>query len=162
MKTLMFVILSVLALQKGFAQDDQPPFKKDKTIPNFEIEKTDKTIFSSSKLKKNVPVIIMFFSPTCEHCLHQMDEMVKRSNDLKKFQFVLATYQPEEELVAFNQKYKITKYPNFVTGRDTKYFLPPYYQISNFPFLAYYDKNGKLLGSTEGTVSVDDMLKRMK
>jgi cytochrome oxidase Cu insertion factor (SCO1/SenC/PrrC family) len=162
MKTFLLVFFSVLTVFRGLSQDDTPPYKKNPAIPSFEIQKTDKSIFTNAKLKKNIPVIIIFFSPTCEHCLHQMDAMMKRVNDLKKYQIVMATYQPDEELVEFDKKYQLKKHPNFTTGRDIRYFFPPFYAIRNFPYLAFYDKQGKLKSTNEGTMSVDDMIKRLK
>ena len=104
----------------------------------------------------------MFFSPGCDHCIHQFEDMQKRMKDLKPYNIVMATYQPVEELDAFNRKYQIAKYPNIVTGRDANYFLPPFYQIRNFPYFAFYDKSGKLKGTFEGNMSVDNILKKLK
>ena len=88
--------------------------------------------------------------------------MKKRMNEFKKYQLIMPTFQPIEELAEFNKKYELQKHPNIITGRDENYFFPPYYEISNFPFLAFYDKNGKLLGVHEGNLSVDKILKNFK
>jgi hypothetical protein len=72
----------------------------------------------------------------------------------------MATYQPIEEVADFNKKYQLSKHPNIYTGRDTKYFFPPFYQIHNFPYLAFYDKKGKLITTFEGNMSVDNMIKK--
>jgi len=157
----LFLLLAAFCYgNQAFSQDNAPVFQQSKDFPVFELQKADNTTFSSSSLRKNVPTAIIFFSPSCEHCQHQMEWMIKRMSDLKKYQFVMATYQPIDELVDFNTKYQLAKYHNFVTGRDTKYFFPPFYQIHNFPFLAFYDKHGKLLSTFEGNMSVDNMLKR--
>lgn len=154
----LLLFLAVFSLKQGFAQNDPPAFKQSTAFPTFQLQKADNTTFKSDKLKKNVPTAVIFFSPTCEHCQHQIEWMIKRMNDLKKYQFVMATYQPLDELVEFNKKYQLAKYPNIVTGRDTNYFFPPFYQIHNFPYIAFYDKHGKLLATHEGNMKVDDML----
>jgi thioredoxin-related protein len=118
--------------------------------------------FNSASLKKNVPAIIMFFSPGCDHCIHQFEDMVKRMKDLKSYHIIMATYQPVEELAEFNKKYQIAKYPNIVTGRDANYFLPPFYEIRNFPYFAFYNKSGKLTGVFEGNMSVDNIIRKLK
>ena len=145
-----------------FASTEESVAVQKKTIPPFELQTVSKTIFTKDKLKKNVPLIIIFFSPTCEHCLHQMDDMMKRVKDFSKFQIVMATFQPVEELVEFNKKYQLSKHPNFTTGRDEKYILPPFFRLQTFPYFAFYDKGGKLLSTHEGNISVDKILKRMK
>lgn len=162
MKNRLLVIICALGLSSVFAQTDIPPYKQNKNIPVFSLQQVNNSVFSTTKLKKNVPVIIMFFSPGCEHCIHQFEDMQKRMAELKNYQIVMATYQPIEELAEFNKKYGISRYPNIFTGRDTAYFLPPFYQIRNFPHLAFYNKAGKLIYSSEGNMTVDNMLKKFK
>jgi len=43
-------------------------------------------------------------------------------------------------------------------GRDTKFFLPPYYKMQSLPFQALYDKNGELITTFEGNVQIDKLL----
>lgn len=79
-------------------------------------------------------------------------------NDLKKYQIILATYQPQEEMIAFNQEYQLAKYPNIKMGRDNKFVLPPFYSIRNLPYLALYDKKGNLIKTFEGNIKIDTLL----
>ena len=156
----LLLLLAIFSFKQGFSQNDPPAFKQSQDFPVFELQKADNSTLTSDKLKKNVPTAIIFFSPTCEHCQHQVEWMIKRDKDLKKYQFVWATYQPTEELADFNKKYQIAKHANYVTGRDIKYFFPPFYQIHNFPFIAFYDKRGKLITTNEGNITVDNMIKK--
>lgn len=162
MKNWLLILITFFALNPAFSQEQIPPYKQNKNIPAFKLETVNNGTFSSEKLKKNMPLIIMFFSPTCEHCTHQVDMMIKRMNDLKKYQIVMPTYQPIEELADFNKKYNISKYPNIITGRDIDYFFPPFYEIANFPHFAFYGKTGKLISTYEGNLSVDNILKKFK
>lgn len=162
MKNWLLFSLSFLFFSHSFSQSELPPYKQNKKIPSFEIETVNNGVFTTAKLKNNTPVLIIFFSPGCDHCINQFEAMKKRMTEFKKYQIVMATYQPIEELAEFNKKYQIARYPNIITGRDTKYFFPPFYEISNFPYLAFYDKNGKLITTYEGNMSVDNMLKKFK
>ncbi|MHC0069021.1 hypothetical protein ACWATR_40190, partial [Nostoc sp. UIC 10890] len=60
-------------LGKSSKQEQQDlPYKRFPTVPPFELTKEDgKTKISKSNLKKNQPVVVMFFSPDCDHCQHQ-------------------------------------------------------------------------------------------
>lgn len=162
MRNWLIASVTLLCLQTASGQVAAPPYKLNKKLPAFELETPENGVFNTSSLKKNVPVLIMFFSPGCDHCILQFESMQKRINELKKFQIIMATYQPIEELTEFNKKYQVSRYPNIVTGRDAKYFLPPFYEISNFPYMAFYDKNGRLITTYEGNMSVDNMLKKFK
>ena len=77
---------------------------------------------------------------------------------LKDVEIVMATYQSFEEMVGFYQKYQIGKYANIKIGRDSKFFLPPFFKMKNLPYLALYDKNGKLLTTFEGNQPMDKIL----
>lgn len=162
MRNFLLFTLCLMGSVAAFSQSEQPPYKANKRLPVFELEQVNNTKFNTNKLKKNVPTIIMFFSPGCDHCIHQVEDMQKRMKDLKTYHIVMATYQPLEELAEFNKKYQIAKYPNIVTGRDADYFLPPFYQIRNFPYFAFYDKAGKLRGTFEGNMSVDNIIRKLK
>lgn len=72
-------------------------------MPELEIMQPDNSLLTRNQLKKQA-TLIMYFSPDCDHCIQQMDEMSKRMNDLKKLQVVMVTYQPMEQLVDFVKK----------------------------------------------------------
>lgn len=162
MKNWFLSFLALIFFSVSFAQSENPPYKQSKKLPDFELETAGKGVFKTSQIRKGTPVIIMFFSPGCDHCITQFESMQKRKSEFKNYQIVMATFQPVEELAEFNKKYQIDKYPNIVTGRDANYFLPPFFEISNFPYLAFYDKTGKLINTYEGNMSVDNMLKNFK
>ena len=162
MKNWFLASLAMIFFSVAFAQTENPPYKQSKKLPVFEIETVGKGVFKSAQIKKNTPVIIMFFSPGCDHCINQFESMKKRIADFKKFQIIMTTYQPIEELTEFNKKYQLQKYPNIITGRDMNYFFPPFFEIGNFPYLAFYDKNGQLVSTHEGNMTVDNMLKNFK
>ena len=98
---------------------------KNPAIPSFDLLKVDSSshITKADLLAKH-KTLIMFFSPECTHCQHQTEDMIAAIDSLKDIQIVMATYQPFEEMVAFNQKYSIEKYKNIKLGRDIKYFFP--------------------------------------
>lgn len=83
-------------------------------------------------------------------------------DDLKEIQIILATYRPMEELVTFQNNYKLQEYSNIQAGRDTKYFIQPFYRIKNLPYLALYDKEGNLVKTFEGNVKVDELIKALE
>src|SRR5690606_27650665 len=121
MKNLFLLVLLAVCSHSLFSQVGQPPYKQQKFLPDFELLQADNSKFSSGKLKKGAPTIIMFFSPGCDHCIKQFEDMVKRQNDLKNHQIVMATIQPIEEIQEFVKKYKISSYPNYTVGKDEKF-----------------------------------------
>lgn len=156
----LFLLILVLVVKLAPAQTllpDSPAYKRFPTVPPFTILQADSTSLTKDNLKHQA-TIIMYFSPDCDHCKHQWADMEKRMRDLKHYQIVMVTYQPFEEMVAFYKNQKIASYPNIKMGRDTKFFLPPFYKIQSLPFQALYDKNGNLVATFEGNVKIDKLL----
>jgi thioredoxin-related protein len=147
----------------GFAQYDTTVlYKRFPFIPPISLLKSDSTLITKESLKKNRPVMIMYFSPDCHHCQHQIEELIKRMDDFKKIQIVLATYQPMEQLLDFENRYMLKQYSNIQSGRDSKFFIVPFYKIRNLPYLALYDKKGNLITIYEGNVKADTLIKAFK
>ena len=99
--------------------------------------------------------MLMIFSPMCEHCKQETEEMIKNIDKFKNSVIVMATMMPYDSMMSFRVKYKLADYENIIVGQDTQFFLPVYYMISNLPFLAFYDKKGKLISVFEGSMSIE-------
>ena len=160
MKKTLFLAFLFLRLT-AFGQTDSisPAYLRFPTVPPFEILQVDSaTMFSKSDLKKNQQVMLMYFSPDCEHCQHQTEDILHDIHSFKKIQIVMATYQPFESMKSFYEKYDLARY-NVHVGRDTKFILPPFYRIQSLPFIALYDKKGNLITTFEGNQKVNKILK---
>lgn len=164
MKYWMSIVLLILLAGHGLAQSagtqpQEPPYKRFPTVPPISLLQTDSSTLTRDDLPKNHPVMIMYFSPTCEHCIHQMEDMLKENDALKHYEIVMATYQPFDEMVEFYKKYNLAHHTNYRMGRDTQFSLPPFFVIKSLPFFALYDKKGKLITTFEGNVKVDSLVK---
>lgn len=171
MKKAFLVVLTIICCRILFAQTAKPnqpaadsanaqaPFMRFPTIPPFRLLKLDSTSYlTKDDVKKNRKTIIMYFSPDCEHCKHEIESFLADWNKFKDIEIVMATYQPFSEMKEFNQHYKIYEHPNIQLGRDERFFLPPFYKIRNLPYLALYDKKGNLITTFEGTQKVETLM----
>lgn len=161
-KTWLFLVAFIMVNIPGVAQQDTTAlFKRFPSVPPMSLLKSDSSLITKDQLK-NKPVLIMYFSPGCHHCQHQMEDMIKRLDDFKKIRIVLATYQPMEELIEFQNKYQLHQYSNIQAGRDTKFFIVPFFKIRSLPYLALYNKKGNLITTFEGNVKVDTLIESFK
>ena len=137
----------------------QAPFLRFPTLPPFHLPKLDSaTYLTKDDVRKNRRTLIMFFSPDCEHCKHQTENILADFGKFRDIEIIMATYQPFGELKEFNEHYKLSEHPNIKMGRDEKFMLPPFYKIRNLPYLALYDKKGQLITTFEGTQKADTIL----
>jgi len=137
----------------------QAPYLRFPTLPPFHLLKLDSiTYLTKEDVKKNRKTIIMYFSPDCEHCKHEIESFLADWDKFKDIEIVMATYQPFGEMKEFNMHYRIYEHPNIKMGRDEKFFLPPFFKIKNLPYLALYDKKGNLITTFEGAQKIDTLL----
>jgi thioredoxin-related protein len=159
-KTLISLLLAIVfinALAQQKAEKDAP-YLRFPTIPLFTLLKPDSTDLTRASLPKHKKTLIMYFSPSCDHCRHQTDSMIAHMDKFKDVQIVMATWQPFEEMKAFYHDYDLAKYRNIKMGRDTKYFFQPFYKIANLPFMALYDRNRKFITSFEGNTDIGKLV----
>jgi thiol-disulfide isomerase/thioredoxin len=157
---LPILILALFFSAEAFTQTDSldAAFRRFPTIPPFDLLRIDSSHLTKEDIAKKHNTLVMFFSPDCSHCQHQTEDMIAAMDSLRDVEIVMATYQPFEEMVSFYQKYEIAKYANIKMGRDTKFFLPPYYRMKNLPFIALYDKKGSLITTFEGNQPVSKLV----
>ena len=162
MKT-SFTIISLLFSFFLNAQTDslQPPYKRFPTPPPFKLLKTDSsTFFTKADLKKKTPLLIMVFSPDCDHCKHETEELIKNIDRFKKIQILLTTWLPFDQMKKFYEEFQLSRFENITVAWDKSFFFVPFYALKNLPFLAFYDKEGKLISVFEGNLPMDKVAER--
>jgi thiol-disulfide isomerase/thioredoxin len=168
MKKLLFILFAVAGLLSGKAQSapnntPEPPYLVNPIVPPFHLLKPDSsTYLTKNDLRKNRPVLIIFFSPDCDHCKHQMKDILADFSGFKDIEIIMATYQPFEEMKSFYSYYRIADHPNIQMGRDEKFTLPPFYRMQSLPFMALYDKKGNYITHFEGNQKVETILDAFK
>lgn len=149
----IFTFLALCFVLGASAQvDTVPAFKKNPNIPKFELLQTDSTWFSNKDIPKNKPVVIVYFSPECGHCQLTAQEFAKSMDELKDMFLIWVSRYSPEQIKKFAEEYQLNRFENVRLGRDTKYFIPVFYDIKFTPFMAVYNNKGKLVKTyPEGT-----------
>src|ERR1700710_2655428 len=118
MKKLLFFIGFIIVVGCANAQ---MPYTPPLTIPPYHILTTDSVYVTPANLKKNKPVVIIYFSPDCGHCQHMMKEMKPKMKEFGDAQIVMITFMDPSMLIAvktFYQDFGLKKYPNFIVGTE--------------------------------------------
>lgn len=161
MKTFIsFLLFFTAAFSAAAQQDTLPVYKRFPTVPPFKIiTMRDSSQFSKDDLKKNKAVIIMIFSPDCEHCQRAIKDLKRHAEEFKNVQIVITSPLDFKIIKKFYDEYNIAAYPNITMGRDGSYFLGTFYKITNFPSLFVYDKKGNFVEKFEGDVPFSKIVK---
>lgn len=133
-------------------------------VPPFRIIQKDGKIFKAEDLPFGKPIIIIYFSPECNDCRVLIDNILARINEFKTASIAMITYLSQETVSQFVSKNGLDKYPGIYVGTEgNSFFVMDYFNITDFPFIALYTKNGDLVKRYYNKeVDVNDLLRRLK
>ena len=161
-----YLLVLVLSLSFGaFSQTDstEAPYKRFPNIPPFKLLLTDSSTYvTKDDLGKKKPVMIMLFSPDCDHCKHETEDIIKNIDAFKKVEIVMSTTNPFDKMVDFYNKYDLKRFDNIIVGKDVSYFFPVFYDIRSLPFLAFYNKKKELISVFSGALPVARVIEEIK
>lgn len=133
-----------------------------KKIAPFQMTLTNGKPYNFAQLKPG-PVVLMYFSPDCDHCQDFTKALLKNYTVISNKQLVMITFQSMEMIKKFEKDYNLAAYPNIKIGTEgTSYLVQKYYQIRSFPYIAMYDKNGKHVRTFEGEQPYTEIFKALK
>jgi len=163
MKKLLLFLALIVTASCSQAQTAKPNIDK---IPSFRILNQDSVYVTNANLKKDKAVMIIYFAPDCTHCQHMMYEM---KPDMKKFsnvQVVMVTFIQTSYLKLlreFRRDYNLAAYPNFITGTEyPNYGVQRYFQVETTPYIAIYDRKGKLVKAFDKAPKTEELVAAVK
>lgn len=160
MKKLLLFFGMIIAAGCSSAQNKAIPTN----IPSYHILTTDSVYVTPTNLKKDKPVLIIYFSPDCSHCQHLMYELKPKMKDFKNTQVIMITFVQQIQAIRnFVRDFDLKKYPNFTVGTEGySMVVQRFYDVHTTPFTALYDKNKKLVKSWAKAPTVDDLTDEVK
>ena len=115
-------------------------------IPDFMIALADGRHFTRADLDKTKPVLIVYYSPTCDHCQHFGQDLAAHLKDFKGVQIVMVTFRPLNEVQDFIHITHLAGSGAYIGSEGLRWTIQHHYNITNFPFVAAYDKHWTLRG----------------
>ncbi|RYY13510.1 MAG: hypothetical protein EOO04_31760 [Chitinophagaceae bacterium] len=158
MRRISILPLLILLTLATSAQDNAA-----KPMAPFEITTITNQEFKSFQVKRNEPVIIMYFSPECDHCRDLTKEIVKNIKLISTKPLYMITYFPIAEVKKFANDLSLQKYPSIKVGTEgMKLIVQKHYNIRNFPFVVLYNKSGKMVKMFREQAPAADIIKAMQ
>ena len=133
---------------------DEKMFTAISTLPSFNIISLDSTkIIKSTDLGSGKSLIFFFFSPGCEHCQKEAEQLVKMGNTSSDITIFLITEESLQEARAFTKFYGLNKLKNVLVGKDYQYSFFKIFLPQSIPFIVVYGRNKQIkkifLGETD-------------
>lgn len=152
---LLLICVSTLAL----AQSKINYKKRGAAIPPFTLEAANGQILTNAVLRPGRPVLLMIFSPDCEHCSHKLDTLSALGGGFKSTQVLLVTeLRNKANFAPFMKKKGLNKLPQFKNaGLDRGDLIANVYTYQLLPQYNFYNAQGKLVKTFSGNAPVDSL-----
>lgn len=137
-----------------------PPFtKKGAPIIPFKLYKMDGTVVTNANLKQGKRVMVMIFSPECDHCEHMVDSFKNISNQFKNTQILLvAEDRNRQYMKGFIEKTKIAGLPLFQNiGTNKGELIFSIYTYKILPQINFYNSKHLLEKTFDGNYPFDSV-----
>src|SRR4051794_20050797 len=92
---LSFIFFCFGATAYGQKDTILPAYKRYPTLPPLQLLLSDSTTkYTKENVPKKKPVLLMLFSPDCEHCQHEAEQLVANKEAFKDIYIIMAATLP--------------------------------------------------------------------
>ncbi len=165
MKNIFILLLFIGGSFRLFAQNDSSNNYVNRflTIPAFKLLAVPDSIeFANQYLKKNSPVVLIFFNPDCDHCQSETKELLAYKEELKQIQILMVSSAHYREIKDFYEIYQLALMPNVKVAQDINLKLGLVFKIRTYPSLFVYDQKGNLAKAFVGNIGIPAILDAVK
>ena len=125
-------------------------------LPEILLTRLDGSQFSAKTLTGNL--MLIFYSPDCDHCQREAQQIEKRLKDFKDYKLYLVSSATTPEIQKFSKDYKLTGKPNVEFVRASPESVLNSLGAIELPSIYVYSK-GKLINAFNGEVELDVVFK---
>lgn len=118
------------------------------------------TLLSGDSLANSANLLVMIFSPECEHCNATARILENNAAAFKQSKLLLLTSNILSDLIPnFAAEHQLYKYPHTYVGFDSSDFAKKIFLYQSLPQITIYSSQRKLLKSFTGDIPVDSLLR---
>jgi hypothetical protein len=130
-----------------------------RTLPSFELLLPDGiTRINTTEIKAGSPVVLLYFSPDCEHCQQETRSILHHMDSLRDVQFYFITNDSLDRIKLFRSVFQLDRYTNITLGWDAKFLFPRHFKDAYPPYMVLYDRQLRQLGVFNGEVEVSKII----
>jgi thiol-disulfide isomerase/thioredoxin len=121
-------------------------------LPNLTFEKLDGSAFNFKSIDdKNV--IVMFFSPDCEFCTEEINDLIKNIEQFNNTVILMISPSDTIILSKFYQEFEINKYENVIVLKDSIGKFKENFGSASIPTTILFNRNKEKLFKAEGSIT---------
>ena len=156
---LVAIIIGFFSYQYFITSDNSGKSSKTTSfLPEFSFLTLDNQEFKNGDISKGHYVIFIYFSPDCDHCHYQAQDIKDNIGSLQDVQILFTSNDANENIKLFVSEVELENELNVHFLCDPKKTYYDLFEPGIIPNIFVYDKNHKLLEHFEGQTEVKEIL----
>jgi thiol-disulfide isomerase/thioredoxin len=152
---LFYAFIAILGVFSASAQG-----KAERKLPQFAFEDLQGKAFGQANIQKNIPTVVVFFDPYCDHCAKEAGWIRQMENSFKNINLVWVSTEEVAAIAKFKEThFKGTILTKLYFLRDAKYRFDGFFGYSVAPTVHVFNKDGKFIQSFDKETLPADILK---
>jgi thiol-disulfide isomerase/thioredoxin len=136
--------------------------KSKSDMPSFNLLLEDSiTVLNTKQIPVGKPILLVFFSPDCEHCQEETINLTKKMSLLKNIEIYFISIQPLADMKYFSHYYHLKDFSNVTMVQDYTVSMPKYFKINVTPYMILFNKQKQLKVIFKGVFPVDSIVKEI-
>lgn len=132
-----------------------------KTMPNFEYQDLEGNIFTNANLKKDTPLLFVFFNSECDFCNEEAKMIKENIEQFKNIQIVFISFEETEKIKQFAINHQLDSYDNITFLSDSKATFSATFDVKSLPCIVLYDKDNNLIEKIKGQTKAETLIKKI-
>lgn len=167
-KTVLFTFVALLlAIAIALSNLTQAKYRTGKldisSLPSFDLLSLDSiTAIHTQQINPGNPILLVYFSPDCDHCHRQISGILKKIAQLSTVRIYLFTPMPLSDLKVFVSYYRLDKYKNITVGWDNQYMFYKFYKATEFPCTVIYNSKKQLVKLYRSEVEAETIINSIR
>jgi len=128
-------------------------------LPDFCLpQAVDSTLFCSTQIAKDKPVLLMYMHPECDHCHRNAQQIQQKALNASDIQWVLVSYAAKDSLIKFMETYRLIDIQGLVVLMDSQLSLYDRLHVEYIPTSYIYNSRHRLVTVKRGAAIKLDKL----
>jgi len=117
------------------------------------------TLDSTSYILKRTPLLIIFFTTTCEHCQYEMAQIKKSIHAFNQINVLMVSSEPIKDIRKFSIEFGLNDLPTVTFTKIRPEDVYDTFGSVSIPHVFIYSKDHELIKDFKGETKIEAILK---
>jgi len=139
--TILVVVMGALIYGILQGLEKKEKLKEGAPLPSFSFQNLEGRPFTHAELSPDLPLLVKYFSPTCEYCQSEMEAMLKDQKLLEDAQIIMVSADSPEEIQQFVDHFRLTEFSRITILHDSRQEFESLFGDAHVPSTYLYGRD---------------------